>query len=139
MTDRIDRELALEAPIDAVWHALTDEMWLAEWLADEVMLELRPGGEARFRFGETERTGWVEEILPPRPGGRSGRVSARLTFWWTDRDEPASRVELALRTEDDGRTVLRVTETRPLDVLDLVGLRLPGPGGGTYGPALVAR
>src|ERR1700731_4774655 len=65
MTERIERELVLEASPSEVWHAVTDGEWLAEWLADEVSLELVPGGEAWFRFGETVRTGWVEEIAPP--------------------------------------------------------------------------
>jgi uncharacterized protein YndB with AHSA1/START domain len=138
MTERIERELELDASPSEVWQALTDRDWLAEWLADEVFLELRPGGEARFRFGDSERSGWVEELTPPRPDGRSGRVLARLTFWWAQDEEPASRVELELTAEESSRTLLRVTETRPLELLDLVGLRLPGAGGGTYGPALVA-
>ncbi len=35
-------------------------------------------------------------------------------------------------------TRLRIVETRPLEVLDLVGIPLPGHGGARYGPALVA-
>jgi uncharacterized protein YndB with AHSA1/START domain len=132
MSERIERELVLEASATEVWHAVTDGEWLAEWLADEVSLELVPGGEAWFRFGDTMRTGWVEEIAPPGSG-----ANGRLTFWWTDEEQIASRVELVV-IEDDARTRLRVTETRPLEVLDLVGLRLPGLGGGSYGPALVA-
>jgi uncharacterized protein YndB with AHSA1/START domain len=138
MAERIERELLLEASPTEVWHALTDQAWLTEWLADEVFLELRPGGDAWFRFGETVRSGWVEEISPPDPQPRDAQPSGRLAFWWADDDEPASRVELAITAEEAGRTRLRVTETRPLEVLDLVGLRLPGPGGGSYGPALVA-
>ncbi len=52
-------------------------------------------------------------------------------------DEPASRVELKIEERGDG-TRLRVVETRPLEVLDLVGVPLPGLGGAGYGPALVA-
>jgi uncharacterized protein YndB with AHSA1/START domain len=132
MSERIERELVLEASPSEVWHAVTNVEWLAEWLADEVTLELVPGGEAWFRFGETVRTGWVEEIVPPDP-----RTEGRLAFWWTDAEQVASRVELVV-SEDDGGSRLRVTETRPLEVLDLVGLRLPGLGGGSYGPVLVA-
>jgi uncharacterized protein YndB with AHSA1/START domain len=133
MPERIERELLLETSPAAVWMAVTDSEWLAEWLADEVKLELQPGGEAWFRFGDETRTGWVEEITPP---GSSG--VGRLAFWWAVGSEPASRVELELTGDGDGPTRLRVTETRPLEVLDLVGLRLPGLGGGSYGPALVA-
>jgi hypothetical protein len=52
-------------------------------------------------------------------------------------DEPASRVELVIDEQDD-TTRLRVVETRPLEVLDLVGMPLPGASGRTFGPALVA-
>jgi uncharacterized protein YndB with AHSA1/START domain len=138
MTDLIERELTLPAPPEAVWEALTDPAWLREWLADEAELQLRPGGDARFRIGEDTRTGWVEEARPPRDG-----ATGRLAFWWEQDGEPASRVALELTPTADG-TRLRVVESRPLDVLDLVGIPLGGPGspgtpdGNRYGPALVA-
>ena len=53
---------------------------------------------------------------------------------------PASRVALEVLAIDDG-TCVRVTETRPLEVLDLVGIPLRGSGGlgaPYHGPALVA-
>ena len=46
-------------------------------------------------------------------------------------------MELTLTPADDA-TLLRVVETRPLELLDLVGMPLPGIGGKTFGPALVA-
>ncbi|MBV9417461.1 MAG: hypothetical protein JO363_20920 [Solirubrobacterales bacterium] len=64
-------------------------------------------------------------------------IAERLTFWWAVDDEPASRVELRIDAHG-GSTRLRVVETRPLDVLDLIGVPLPGAGGANYGPALVA-
>ncbi len=138
MTDLIERELTLPAPPEAVWEAMTDPAWLREWLADEAELQLRPGGDARFRIGDDTRTGWVEEVTPPADG-----AGGRLAFWWEMDGEPASRVALELTATDAG-TRLRVVETRPLDVLELVGIPLEGPGGLTtsngdrYGPALVA-
>jgi len=137
MTNRIERELPLPGSLAEVWQALTDPDWLAQWLADEVAMELRPGGEARFRIGAEVRTGWVEEVSPPPRDGREGR-GGRLAFWWALDDEPASRVELALTPIEPGSTLLRVVESRPLEVLDLVGIPLPGPGGSTHGPALAA-
>ena len=123
MTDRIERELWLPAPPDAVWEAVTGD----GWLADQVRLDLRPGGDARFASDGRVRSGWVEDVSAP----------ARLIFWWAFDDEPASRVELKIDERDAG-TRLRVVETRPLEVLDLVGVPLPGAGGSSYGPALVA-
>ncbi len=135
MTDLIEREVEFPASPTEVWQALTDPAWLQAWLADEVELELWPGGDARFAIAGRVREGWVEEVTAPTDDGRR---PGRLAFWWAQDDEPASRVELALSATADG-TRLRVVETRPLHVLDLVGTPLPGSAGGrTYGPALVA-
>jgi len=123
MIDRVERELELEAGIEEVWEAVTGD----GWLADEVRLDLCPGGDADFRTGEAAKAGWVEEALAP----------ARLTFWWAEGEEPASRVELALEALDQQRTRVRVVETRPLELLELIGLPLTRIGGPSFGPALV--
>src|SRR5205814_1811949 len=123
VADRIERELVLPAPPEEVWEAVTRD----GWLADEVRLELRPGGNATFRTPDGLKTGWVEEARAP----------SQLTFWWAAGDEPATRVELTLRSER-ATTRLYVVESRPLELLDLVGTALPGLGGASYGPALVA-
>src|ERR1700733_2300749 len=101
-TDRIERELELPAPSDEVWEALTDPERLAGWLADEVSLDLRPGGDASFRDGERVRRGWVEEVSPPDGRGEEEDGSGRLAFWWADDDEPATRVELTLEPSPGG-------------------------------------
>ena len=123
MTERIERELWLPAPPEAVWETVTGD----GWLADRVSLDLRPGGDAQFESGSRVRSGWVEEVSAPE----------RLAFWWAIDDEPASRVELRIEAVGES-TRLRVVETRPLEVLDLVGVPLPGTGGARFGPALVA-
>ena len=123
MSERIERELWLAATPQQVWDAVTSD----GWLADRVSLELRPGGDAEFESGGQIRSGWVEDAAMPE----------RLSFWWAVGDEPASRVELRILERDAG-TRLRIVETRPLDVLDLVGVPLPGAGGSSFGPALVA-
>ena len=72
------------------------------------------------------------------PGSAPG-TTGRLCFWWQAPDETASRITLELIAGGDG-TTLRVIEARPLEVLDLVGLPMPGDaaGGARYGPALIA-
>ena len=134
MTDTIEREIELPAPVQTAWEAVTDPDCLSEWLADEVLLDLRPGGEARFVSGDEVRTGWVEEISPP---AEEGPGSGRLAFWWAVDDEPASRVCFTVTSRDNGGSVLRIVESRPLAVLDLIGVPLPGQGGARFGPALV--
>lgn len=98
-------------------------------------LELVPGGDAEFRSREWVRAGWVEEALHPDDGDE---CRGRLAFWWAAGDDPATRVELTLELAGEGTTRLRVVETRPLELLDLVGTPLRGAGGQYFGPALVA-
>jgi uncharacterized protein YndB with AHSA1/START domain len=136
LTERIERELDLPASPSRVWQSLTHPDLLAEWLADEVTLDLRPGGEAGFRIGDEHRSGWIEEVSPPLPEAERDR--GRLTFWWAPDGEPASRVELILSPSGRDGTRLRIVETRPLELLDLVGIPLGGYGSRGYGPALVA-
>lgn len=139
MSELIERELELPYHLHEVWQALTDQEWLESWLAEVVDLELRPGGDARFVVGGESREGWVEEVRPPEAGGRD-RGTGRLTFWWQAKDAAPSRVCIELIATDGG-TLIRVIEARPLDVLDLVGLPLPGYdhlGERRFGPALVA-
>lgn len=136
MTELIERELTLPAEPGTVWEAVTDPAWLSTWLADAVELEPWPGGEARFIIDDATWTGWVEEVSPPVAGGdESG--TGRFAFWWAADGEAASRVELELSPVREG-TRLRVLESRPLQILDLVGIPLPGQSGRRYGPALVA-
>jgi uncharacterized protein YndB with AHSA1/START domain len=123
MADRIERELRLPVSREEVWDAVISDGWLAE----EVELDLRPGGDASFRSADAVKAGWVEEVSAP----------SRLAFWWAEDGEPASRVELTIAS-DGVETRLRVVETRPLEVLDLLGVPLPRIGGATFGPALVA-
>jgi hypothetical protein len=125
----VKRELLLEASVQDVWDVVTGD----GWLADSVDFDLRTGGEAQFVLGEEVRTGWIEEVVVPDEASRR----ARLTFWWAVDGEPASRVELTI-DERDGATRVRIAETRPLELLDLVGVPLPGVRGPSYGPALVA-
>jgi uncharacterized protein YndB with AHSA1/START domain len=123
MDDRIERELVVDASPEEVWDAIVGD----GWLADEVELDLRVGGDAIFRSAQQTKTGWVEDVLAPE----------RLAFWWAVDGQPATRVELRVLTEQDA-TRVHVVESRPLDVLDLVGTPLPGASGRTFGPALVA-
>src|SRR5579884_2139321 len=95
MSERIERQLVIETDPEELWQIITTD----GWLADEVLLELVPGGEAEFRSADDLRVGWVEEVLRAR----------RLAFWWSDGEEPATRVELTLVPHPRG-TVLRVLE-----------------------------
>ena len=61
----VQREVVLEAPVEEVWDALTEPERLEEWFANDVELELEPGGEEPSA-GTTARS------ARGRRGGRSG-------------------------------------------------------------------
>jgi uncharacterized protein YndB with AHSA1/START domain len=95
----IRREIVLPAPRQEVWEALTEPERLADWFANDVDLDLRPGGGASFRWsnGET-RTATVTEVDHER----------RLAFEWDDEGE----VAFTLADDEEG-TRLTVVETSP--------------------------
>ena len=132
MTDLVQRELELAAEPQDVWRAMTDPARLRTWLAEEVELELRPGGDARFVVDGEPRSGWVEEVRPPRDGD-----GGRLVFWWQADNEPAARVCLEVEGTGLGARV-RIVEARPLEILDVIGLPQAGQGGFAGGPMLAA-
>lgn len=130
MLERIERELVLPASAREVWDVIT----ASGWLADEVELDLVPGGEARFRTGGDTRTGWVEEAVTPDDRDGDGR----LVFWWSSGEEPATRVAVALAADGPTSTRLRVLEERPLELLDAVGIPLPDGNESSRGPLMLS-
>jgi uncharacterized protein YndB with AHSA1/START domain len=97
----IRKEIVLHAPRDEVWNALTDPDRLADWFANEVELDLQPGGGACFRWSNGEqRHATVTEVAP----------GERLAFAWDGDGE--GDVEFTLADDPDG-TRLTVVETAP--------------------------
>ena len=120
MEDLVERELTVPEEIEEVWRSLSEP----EWLGDDATIDLREDGDVRAG----ERTGFVEEVDAPR----------RLVFWWSAPGEEASRVELDLDETDSG-THIRVTESRPLAILDGRDLAIEfGTAGGGTGPVAAA-
>ena len=96
----IVKEIVLPAPREEVWEALTEPERLEDWFANDVDLDLRPGGGASFRWSNgEERSATVTEVEPGR----------RLAFEWED-DE--GEVEFTLDDDADG-TRLTVVESSP--------------------------
>ena len=114
---KVERETVVSASLEEVWQALTDETLLEEWLAPEVELEPREGGEVSVRTEDgEERTGTVEEFDEGR----------RLAFRWGREGVGQSRVELTVDAVAGGARVV-VVETGPA--------LAPGAG---WGPRLAA-
>ncbi len=103
MEPSVRREIVFPEPREDVWRALTETELLEEWFANEVELDLRPGGSGVFRWGDgSVREATVEEVDPER----------RLGFRWRDveGEEPETLVELTLEDDPEG-TRLLVVET----------------------------
>ena len=116
MDHTVERELTVPEEAEEVWRSLAEP----EWLGEDATIELREAGEVRAG----ERDGFVEEADAPR----------RLVFWWSAPGEEATRVEIDL-DELDGGTRVRVTESRPLAILDGRDLAVEFGGAGAAGPA----
>jgi uncharacterized protein YndB with AHSA1/START domain len=97
----VKRTVLLEAAPAEVWEALTDESLLSEWLAPEVELDPREGGElvCRFEDGE-ERRGEIALV----------EEAERLAFHWRREEGGESHVEWIVDAVADG-TRLTVIET----------------------------
>ncbi|HEV2754055.1 MAG TPA: SRPBCC domain-containing protein [Solirubrobacteraceae bacterium] len=124
MDEAVRREVVLPVDRDTAWEEVAG---LTGWVADEVEIDLWPGGEGIFRWADgEERRALVEEVEPGR----------RLAFSWTGEDGEPSLVELTLDDAPDGATRLVVLE------IPLVGLHAvstaPAAGGQRRGPAMVA-
>ncbi|HEY2813359.1 MAG TPA: SRPBCC domain-containing protein [Acidimicrobiales bacterium] len=114
----IQREIVIDAPTEIVWRTITEPDQIAQWFADRVELDLRPGGNGTFVFEDrataqaTTAPIVVETVEAPH----------RFTFRWGHSEgEPANvgnsvRVEFTLSAESGERTRLRVVETGLDDV-----------------------
>ena len=120
MDELVERELTVPETAEEVWSSLAEP----EWLGDDATIDLREAGDV----SAGDRTGFVEEADGPR----------RLVFWWSGPDEEATRVEIDL-DETDAGTHIRVTESRPLAILDGrdLAIEFGGMSGGT-GPMALA-
>jgi len=120
MDELVERELTVPEGVEDVWRSLAQP----EWLGEDASIDLREAGDVRAG----ERTGFVEEVEAPH----------RLAFWWSAPGEEATRVELELAEAEAG-TRIRVTESRPLAILDGRDLAIEfGGSSGGAGPVAAA-
>ena len=110
ISDSIEREVVIDAPVDTVWSIVTEPQNIARWFAEYVEVDLRPGGDLLFRFESgMDGKGTVEKVEPPH----------LFSFRWIspepERDMEAAQghfttVEFSLATQGEG-TLLRVVES----------------------------
>ena len=116
--DAVERETLVPGTPEEAWGAVIG----SDWLGERGWIDPRPGGEV----SGGGREGFVEETEAP----------LRLVFWWRAEGDDASRVEVELEAVAEG-TRVRVTESRPLAVLDAYGSDLGGAIG-ARGPQAIA-
>jgi uncharacterized protein YndB with AHSA1/START domain len=95
----IEREIVLPVPREDAWEALTEPERLEEWFANDVELEVVPGGEGVFRWDDGEVRRAVVETV---------EELERLVLRWDD----DGMVELELDEHPAG-TLVHVRETAP--------------------------
>jgi uncharacterized protein YndB with AHSA1/START domain len=123
-TPAVRRAITLPVPRERAWRAVTEE--LDAWLADEVDLDPREGGEVILRWNDGRtRTGVVEEIAEER----------RLSFRWGDAESEESLVELTLDEVEEG-TRVTVLEAPVRSLVD--GTATLAAGAGAWGPRMSA-
>ena len=112
-TYRIERDVMIEAPVDVVWHTITEPDQIVLWFADRVELELEIGGSGCLVFEDEHRAPVVVETV---------EAPTRFAFRWNHPvgERPLALnsvlVEFTLTPAGAERTHLRVVESG-LDVL----------------------
>ena len=107
-SDRIERDIVIQAPVERVWATLTQSQHVAEWFAFAgAEVDLRPGGAVVMRW-EKDGTFYarVKEVDPPRFFSYRWALSAGEQ----PRDGNSTLVEFTLR-EEGSATRLRVVES----------------------------
>jgi uncharacterized protein YndB with AHSA1/START domain len=85
-------ELSIPAPVHDVWQAFTTQQGLSSWLAPDVSVDLKPGGDWLVKFPGTTGGGTILSFTPERelvlsalapdrfPQVRAARTHAVFTF-----------------------------------------------------------
>ena len=106
--DRIEREIAISAPVSRVWAVLTEPQHVGSWFGESAEIDLRPGGIQRLDHGEYGKfpTLIVKVDAPNYFAYRWASAYPGVVAT----DDNSTLVEFFLTPEDDG-TRLRVVET----------------------------
>lgn len=105
--DAIEREILIDAPVEAVWRIITEPAQIVRWFSDEAEIQLRVGGSGRLKFNSGDSYQLqIEAVEAPR----------RFVWRWVQPEGSIARqdnsllVEFTLQPEGDA-TRLRVVES----------------------------
>jgi uncharacterized protein YndB with AHSA1/START domain len=107
MQAAIEKEIHIDAPVEVVWHLVTEPEQIRQWFADEAEIELRVGSKGRlaFKSGAAYEL-QVEAVEPPH----------RFAFRWVRKPglvvsrDNSLLVEFILQP-DKGGTRLKIVES----------------------------
>ncbi len=113
-TDRIEKQVQINAPVARVWKALTDHREFSQWFMVELDSPFVPGEISRGRTTHPECTGLMLELQV-----RDLEPERYFSYYWEpyapdparpETDKPRTLVEFRLESTDTG-TLLTVTES----------------------------
>jgi uncharacterized protein YndB with AHSA1/START domain len=114
MTDRIEKQIELKAPVSRVWRAITDHQQFGEWFKVKIDGPFVPGEASRGHMTHPgyEHVAWEAEVKEMKP-------ESYFSYTWHPyaidptvdySDETPTLVEFNLEPTDTG-TLLRITES----------------------------
>jgi uncharacterized protein YndB with AHSA1/START domain len=111
-TYTIERDIEIEAPVDVVWHTITEPEQIRTWFSDAVELEARPDAVGTLTFRADTDDPLVVGITVVA-AERPHRFSFRWCYPPGDRAtaDNSTLVTFTLTADGDARTRLRVVET----------------------------
>ncbi|HTZ08575.1 MAG TPA: SRPBCC family protein [Acidimicrobiales bacterium] len=111
MVQPIEREIAIDAPVEVVWRAVTEPEQIAQWFVTGADIEARPGSEGSFSFRRDDG-----EVLRFHVTVTAVEPQRRFAYRWQHSEGTAPAegnsvlVEFTLTPQGDG-TLLRVVES----------------------------
>ena len=107
MTDTIEQEISIQAPIATVWDVITKPEYISQWFGSQVEIDVRPGGKGRLIWGEDFEAP-LDIVAVEKPH--------LFSFLWVAPDEQTKATHqqtlVAFRlTEDGAQTKLSFTES----------------------------
>jgi uncharacterized protein YndB with AHSA1/START domain len=124
-TDRVEKQLFVRAPLERVWHAISDAREFGNWFGVEFDREFAPGVHMTGRIKPTKADAAVAEMQKKYAGMRMEFVVERVepmsvfSYRWHPfaidpnvdySDEPMTLVTFTLEPTEGG-TMLRVVES----------------------------
>jgi uncharacterized protein YndB with AHSA1/START domain len=64
LSDRIEREIRIDAPMDVVWSVVTDPEQITQWFSESAEFELQPGAEGTLTFRGSRKGSQPNESRP---------------------------------------------------------------------------